>query len=205
MDATNLRLEKSIGAFDQTHILKFSYVYDLPFGAGKKLLNQKGVVSAVVGGWRLAGIHSYVSGWPMSLGTTISFPVYNGTNRATVPTYVGWRAPVKGDKFDPVVDSFLQPVSYFGTQPTDRFGNATRYNPKQRGWRGFNENFSLARTIKFTEPARLDIRFETFNLLNRTAFGGLSGGASLQNNNWGLWRNQSNTQRRVQVSLKLYW
>jgi len=35
--------------------------------------------------------------------------------------------------------------------------------------------------------------------------GALSGGATLQNNNWGLWRTQANSQRRMQVSLKLYW
>jgi hypothetical protein len=43
-----------------------------------------------------------------------------------------------------------------------------------------------------------------FNLLHRTQFGALGGGATLQNNNWGLWRVQANTQRRMQVSLKLY-
>lgn len=205
LDATNLGLEKSIATFDQTHNVKLAYVYDLPFGNGKTFLNHRGVASAVLGGWRVAGIHNYVSGTPINVGTSISFPVFNGTNRAAVPTYDGWRAPIKGSTFDPNVDSFLQPVSFFGTQPTDRFGNETRYNPKLRGWPSFNENFSLARTITFKEAKRLDFRCETFNLLNRTQFGGLSGATSLQNSNWGLYRTQSNTQRRMQVSLKLYW
>jgi hypothetical protein len=205
MDFFNRRLEKSIASFDQTHNAKLSYVYDLPFGVGKRYLNGKGLASAILGGWRVAGIHTYASGTPISVGTTVSFPIFNGTNRATVPTYDGWRGAIKGDKFDPFADSFLQPVSYFGTQPTTQFGNATRYNPKLRSWPGLNENVSLAKTIAFTEETRLDFRWETFNLLNRTAFGSLSGGASLQNNNWGLWRAQSNTQRRIQVSLKLYW
>jgi hypothetical protein len=206
MDAYNLRLEKSIAGFDQTHNVKLSYVYDLPFGNGKKYLSSNGVASAVLGGWRVAGIHQYVSGTPMSVGTTISFPIFNGTNRATVPTYDGWRAPLKGSKFDPNVDSFLQPVSFFGTQPTTGFGNETRYNPKLRSWPGFNENVSLARGIQLKgEQKRLDFRWETFNLLNRTQFGPLGGGATLQNNNWGQWRVQVNSQRRMQVSLKLYW
>src|SRR5262249_56164511 len=68
MDAYNLRLEKSIAGFDQTHNVKLTYVYELPFGKGKPYLSSKGVASAVLGGWRVAGIHSYVSGTQHSEG-----------------------------------------------------------------------------------------------------------------------------------------
>ncbi len=205
MDAYNLRLEKSIAGFDQTHNVKLAYVYDLPFGTGKKFLSGNRVASAVLGDWRLAGIQQYSSGTPISVGTTVSFPIFDGTNRATVPTYDGWRAPVSG-KFDPNADSFLQPVSFFGPQPTTGFGNETRYNPKLRYFPNLNENLSLSRSIKLKgEQKRLDFRAEAFNLLNRTLFGPLSGATTLQNNNWGLWRAQANTQRRMQMSLKLYW
>src|SRR2546422_1913950 len=49
----------------------------------KYLSSQRGA-SAVLGGWRVAGIHQYASGTPISVGTTVSFPMFNGTNRATV-------------------------------------------------------------------------------------------------------------------------
>ena len=202
----NLRLEKSIGAYDQTHNVKLTYVYELPFGKGKQFLSSKGVASAVFGGWRVAGIQQYASGIPINLGTTVSFPIFGGTNRATVPTYDGWRAPTQGGSFDPNKDSFFQPVSFFGTQPTTGFGNETRYNPKSRYFPSYNENLSLARSINLHgEQKRLDFRWETFNLLNRTQFGALSNATVLQNNNFGLWRTQSNTPRRMQVSLKLYF
>jgi hypothetical protein len=201
----NRRLEKSIASYDQTHVVKLNYVYELPFGKARKFLNQGGVVSAIVGGWRFSGIQSYSSGTPFSLGTTISFPIFNGGNRATVATYDGWRGAIAGSKFDPALDRFLQPVAFFGTQPTDRLGTNTRYNPKLRNWPGFGENVSLARSIKFSESKRLDFRWEAFNLLNRTTFSSLSGGATLQNANFGLWRNQGNSARRMQVALKLYW
>ena len=135
----------------------------------------------------------------------MSFPIFNGGNRPTVPTYDGWRGAIAGDKFDPAVDNFFQPVSFFGTQPTDRLGTNTRYNPKLRGWPGYDESISLGRGITIKEDMRLDLRVEAFNLLNRTRFGGLSGATSLQNANFGLYRTQSNTPRRMQVSLKLYW
>jgi len=186
--------------------VKLTYVYDLPFGKGKNFLGSKGVVSAILGGWRVAGIQTYASGTPINLATTVSFPIFGGTNRATVPSYDGWRAPTQGGSFDPNKDSFFQPVSFFGAQPTTGFGNETRYNPKARFFPWFNENLSLARSINLHgEQKRLDFRWETFNLLNRTTFGPLGSATTLQNNNFGLWRAQVNTPRRMQVSLKLYW
>ena len=39
----NLRLEKSIAGFDQTHQVKLTYVYELPFGKGKPISEQQGL------------------------------------------------------------------------------------------------------------------------------------------------------------------
>jgi len=204
-DHYNRRLEKSIASYDQTHVVKLNYVYELPFGKGRKFLNQKSVASAIAGGWRLSGIQNYQSGTPFGLATTVSFPIFNGGNRPTVTTYDNWRGSIAGSKFDPAVDKFLQPASFFGAQPTDALGTMTRYNPKLRNWPGFSEAFSLARSITIKEQSHLDFRWETFNLLNRTQFGALSGGGTLQNANFGLWRTQANSGRRMQVSMKLYW
>ena len=138
-------LEKSIASFDQTHVGKLNYVYELPFGNGRHFLNRKSVASAIFGGWRFAGSDAYQSGTPIGLGTTISFPIFNGGNRPTVTTYDGWGGTYTG-KFDPGADTFFQPASFFGTQPTTSLGNATRYNPKMRYFPSFNENASLTRS-----------------------------------------------------------
>ncbi len=199
------KLEKSIAPYDQTHQVKLSYVYELPFGRGKKYLSS-GLASRVLGGWHVGVIQWYVSGTPLPLGTTISFPIFNGGNRPTVTTYDGWRAPVRGDRFGPAVDTFFQPASFFGAQPTTQFGNMTRYNPKLRNFPDFNENASLAKSFYvFEERAHVDFRWEAFNLFNRVRFGALGGGTTLQDPNFGLWRTQLNSPRRMQVALKLYW
>jgi hypothetical protein len=205
VDNWNRTLEKSIANYDQTHVVKLTYVYELPFGKGRRWLTNRSVGSALLGGWRFSGIHGYNSGSPMGLSTSVGFPIFNGGNRPMVPTYDGWRAPTAGSSFDPAVDKYLQPASFFGTQPTDQFGNMTRYNPKMRNAPGINENVSLARTINMGERFRWDLRGEAFNLLNRVAFGSISGGTSLQNANFGLWRSQSNSPRRMQFALKLSW
>lgn len=200
----NRALEKSISAYDQTHVVKLNYIYELPVGKGRRFLGKKSVPSAILGGWRFAGIDGYSSGTPVGLGTTVSFPIFNGGNRPTISTYDGWRGNYSGT-FDPGADSFFQPASWFGTQSTTALGNATRYNPRLRYLPNYNESLSLSRSFTIKESKRIDFRWETFNLLNRTQFGPLSSGAVLQNANFGNWRSQANSPRRQQVSLKLYW
>ena len=197
-------LEKSIASFDQTHVVKLNYVYELPFGKGKHFLGRNSVASAILGDWRFAGSQGYSSGTPIGLGTTVSFPIFNGGNRPTVSTYDGWGGTYAG-KFDPGADSFFQPVSFFGAQPTTSLGTITRYNPKLRYFPNYNENASLNRTIRISESKHLDFRWESFNYLNRTQFGPLSSATTLQNANFGNWRSQSNSPRRMQVSMKFYW
>src|ERR1044072_3102077 len=65
-DNGNRRLEKSIGAYDQTHVLKISTVYDLPFGNGHRSLNH-GIAQHVMGGWRVSAIQVYASGYPIGV------------------------------------------------------------------------------------------------------------------------------------------
>jgi Carboxypeptidase regulatory-like domain len=204
-DMYNLRLLKSIMGSDQTHVVQASYSYELPIGKGKALLGNGGVAAYVLGGWRIAGIHSYASGTPMSIGGSASFGVLGEiTNPTQITTYDGWRASIKGSKFDPNVDSFLDP-SVFPVQNFNGFGNATRFNPKMRNWPNYNENINLARTFSLKEKAHLEFRAEAFNLFNRVAFGALGGGNTIANANFGKWQTQANSPRRMQVVAKLTW
>jgi hypothetical protein len=177
MDFYNRGLEKSIGAFDQTHAVKLSTIVELPFGKGRRWLNTGGVVNAVLGGWRVGAIQSYFSGFPIALSRNNPFPIFNGGTRPVIDSYENWRAPIQGEKFDPFVDTFLD-RSAFPAQPNDRFGNATRFNPKVRAFPMFNENISIAKSFGFTEHLRMDFRWEMFNLFNRTVFG--TGGNQLE-------------------------
>jgi len=201
MDHYNRRLEKSIGQFDQTHAFKFATLYDLPFGKGQRWLNQ-GVLGNILGGWRLAGIQVYASGFPIALGRNNPLPLFNAIDRPVIDTYEGWRAPIAGAKFDPNVDRFLKPANQFPTQ-TVGFGNATRFNPKVRSFWDQTENVSVAKSFRITEGTRVDLRGEGFNIFNRTTFG--TGSTSLNAGNFGQVTSQTNSPRQMQVGLKIYW
>jgi len=204
MDHYNRKLEYSIGQFDQTHNLKFSYVYELPFGKGRKWMNQGGAADFVLGGWRFGGVQTYASGTPVGIGTTVSFPYFGGANKATISTYEGWRTPVQGDRFDPFKQTYINREA-FPAQPTDRLGNMTRYNPNFRFLPSLTENFSIAKDFVIKESIRFNLRGEAFNAFNRTLWGGVGGAQTLQDPNFGVWRNQINQPRRLQIALKFYF
>ncbi|MGC4051917.1 MAG: TonB-dependent receptor [Paludibaculum sp.] len=218
IDMFNRRLEKALSNTDRTHELKFNYVYDLPFGPRKKWLN-KGLMSRTIGGWRIGSVHRYASGVPMTLSGQFGFPIIG--NRPTIDTYEGWRADIVGDKFDPYKDRYYKPATvatfngdaytittqgFFPVQPRDRVGNMTKNNPKERNFPLYNENISLAKSFTVSVERRVtaDLRFEAFNLLNRTQFG--TPNTNLGDTaNFGLVRAQANTPRRMQFALKFNW
>ena len=212
MDHYNRRLEKTLSRRDQTHIAKLNYSYELPFGRGRRFANR-GPLSRLVGGWRIAAIHNYFSGTPMSVSPGYGLPLGGGPNRVTVSDYDGWRAPISGDKFDPFVDTWWDRSAFARVQPDcsipsgvkvgvpcDKFGSATVRNPKARGPSLLNENVSISRTFQFTESFRMDLRWEMFNIFNRVAWGGPD--SRVSSDDFGLVRSQGNLPRQMQFALK---
>ena len=137
--------------------------------------------------------------------------LFAGGNRPLISSYDGWRAPTAGGSFDPSVDTFVQPASFFpaqvGTQfagTTQYFGNQTRYNPKLRQFPNMSENVSLTKGFQLGEKAKLDFRAEAFNVFNRVRFG--TGSLTLQSSTFGRLTSSGdllNSPRSMQVALKL--
>lgn len=173
-------------------------------GKNKRYLTG-GVASALLGDWRVSGIQYYSSGYPIALATTISLPIFAGSNRPTVPSNSGWGCS-KTSNFDPSVDTFFQPASFFGPQPSNTFGNAPRYNGACRQFPNYNENLSLNRKIRITEKVNLDFRMEGYNIFNRVRFG--TGSTTLQSATFGKLTSNNdifNTPRQLQAALRLNW
>jgi hypothetical protein len=198
-DSGNLRLEKSIGQYDQTHVVKLNTIYDLPFGKRRRWL-RGGFAGQVLGGWRLSSIQAYSSGFPLGVRRNASLPIYNGSNRPWISTN-DWLAPYSG-RFNPNGDLYLSPAA-FPAQPSYLLGNATRYNPKVRGFANLNENLSLGKSFKMAERFRLDFRAEAFNIFNRTVFS--SPNTNLNSTTFGVVSAQANSARQMQFAMKLYW
>ncbi len=64
LEVNNLRLDRGLSAFDATHRLAGSFIWELPF-----FRSQTGTASAILGGWQVNGIISLQSGFPFSVVT----------------------------------------------------------------------------------------------------------------------------------------
>jgi hypothetical protein len=199
MDAARPELEWSVGRFDQTHIIKMNTVYELPFGEGRRWLTT-GIANQVLGGWRVALIQAYSSGFPIGVTTNAPLNIFNFTNRPNV-TGADWRAPLAGDTFSPTADRFLNRAAF--VQPVGALGNAPRINPDVRRFWNLTENMSVAKSIKATHSLDMDIRVEAFNILNRVVWGAPN--TDFSSPNFGVISSQGNSPRQMQLGLKLYW
>lgn len=176
-DAYNHRAEKALSNIDIPQALIFNYVYQLPAGPGKRFLNKNNFIDRnILGGWSIAGIHTYQSGTPLALTTEEILPTMGGAlnpalvrpNRVPgVPIGTG----VGCSGFDPAKDKLVN-VAAFTTPPPFQFGNVSRTLGNFRTCGYSNENISLDKNIALRERASLQIGVDTFNLFNRVQWGG---------------------------------
>ena len=195
-DNNNRRLERALAPQDVPQRLVVSYVYELPFGKGKALLNGGSrLVSGVVGGWTVTGISSFQSGRPLAITTsTNNTNSYGGGSR---PNNSGQSAELSGSQrtlsrwFNTSV--FTQPDPF-------TFGSTGRTLPDVREAGIANFDFSTQKNFNVTERLRVQFRGELFNIFNTPQFG--RPGQSLGTPQFGVISNQANAPRQIQFGLK---
>jgi hypothetical protein len=165
-------LERADDSIIRRHVLRFSYVYHLPFGRGQHYLGTlSGVANQVIGGWELSGITTMATGQRLSPAFSNSDPA-NTNQFGGRPDRVGDGNLDSGEMRDlikagsSIFDSsaFVQPVNGRGS-----YGNSARNiltGPGQAVW-----NLVLAKNFMIREKARLQFRWEMFNAFNRANFG----------------------------------
>ncbi len=161
---------------DRQQVGFVNFVYDLPIFR----TTDNRALKAVAGGWQLSGIVTLETGLPVNMGI-------NATSLGGI---------VQGAAFRP---SILGPVSYVRTNTTfssnhnntvqwfdpsnffiqndpgtglATFGNVPHNflrGPGRQEW-----NMALYKSFAFTESARLELRFETFNTFNHTQLNGVN-------------------------------
>ncbi len=75
-DNTNLRLEKAVSVQNIPHTVVVSYLYQLPFGKGRKFLSSNRALDLLIGGWEVGAIQRYSSGQNISFGCASGIPYY---------------------------------------------------------------------------------------------------------------------------------
>jgi hypothetical protein len=150
---------RSIEPQDVTHQFVASTLYDLPFGKDRRFLSSGGVLSAIVGGFRLNGIVTLRSGLPL---------VVRGANNglADRPNMIG--DPELGDGDQSLTRWFN--TAAFAPPPPFTYGNTPRTLSNPRGPGFASVDLAVTRDIAFSPTNSLQLRAEFFNLFNRVNF-----------------------------------
>ena len=160
------RRNKSLSTGDIPQTLSVSLVYKLPFGSGKKFINQGGVIGKLVEGWEVTSIFRASSGTPMYFrSSTCNVP--SQFQAACIPGVIPGANPFaqsKG-KFDPAQPLF-NAASF--ESPND-FNFYLGQGPRISNIRGFgyhNQDFGLIKNTRLGERVTLQLRGEFFNVWN---------------------------------------
>lgn len=197
-DQYNRRIEKAIAQYDIPHRAVMALNYELPIGPGKQVLNSKGVVGKIVGGWQVNAIVSYQAGEPIGVGINNTLPLFNSRNLPNVVQGVNPNLP--RDNFDPARNLLLD-INAFRAPAPFTYGNAASILPNSRNFRNYNEDFGIMKRTNFRESMYLEFRFEMFNAFNRVRFGGPATNVS-DAFNFGRVNSQANGPRLGQFAMK---
>jgi hypothetical protein len=81
---SDLHGEKAVSVQNVPQQLSISYLAQLPFGQGRRYLNNNALLDRVVGGWEIGGIHRYQTGAPIQFGCATAAPYYQNCFRYTL-------------------------------------------------------------------------------------------------------------------------
>jgi hypothetical protein len=206
-DIGNRRLNYAPSDFDRRHALQWNFLAELPFGKGKRWLNNvtsaNGLAERILGGWEVIGYGRVTSGRP--------FTVFAGTNTVSnvVQTTANCNQCGRGDG-SPFLDSpsgliwFFDPAerAKFSAPGAGQFGNTGRnffVGPHY-----FELNASLLKRVSINERWKLEFRADATNLTNSVFFNAPT--TDITSGTFGRIRNSvASGSRKVQLAVKLYF
>jgi hypothetical protein len=206
----NLHEEKAISSQDIPQTLVVSWLYQLPFGTGRKWL-RNGILSKIIGGWELGGVQRYMSGEPISFGCASGIPGWDNCIRFSrvagqslkSAAYASGSLNVFGGEvmFNRAAFADLNLESVRNGGPFT-FGNLPRVTGEVRNWPYYNEDFSIGKNIPIRERLSFSLKFELLNAFNRHVFG-IPDTEPNDGSNFGRPTYTVDTPRNVQITARI--
>jgi len=165
--------------------LVFTSVYNLPFGKGH-WGGDNPRVTAIVGGWSLSDIFSYVAGNPLQItGSSCTDPGQGQCMPSYAPGFTG-SARQNGGWGHGATRTTLASIQYvnpnaFEVTPDYQIGNLARSAPYGlRGPGNYDIDGALHRTFDIlpNERAKFEFDADVFNAVNHVWFGSTSSNAT---------------------------
>jgi hypothetical protein len=172
----NPGLHKGVSDYDNTHLFNMNALYTLPVGKGRRFANSaNSVLNAFIGGWEVAGLWRWSSGFPISIYSNGIWPtnwnnnnwaVWDGVTPVKTAHNLNASGVTKGG-----ANIFADPKAALGAFGPEMPGGIGTRNPI-RGDGVFNIDLNVAKRFKmpYREGHSLQLRWETFNLTNTARF-----------------------------------
>ncbi len=191
----DLRSERGLSEFDTRHTLVVTYVYELPFGRGRRLLaTMPRAAEFLVGGWQINGITTARTGYPVKI--VVSADVANtGVTGGQRPNLVGVLDLAKSER---TTFRFFN-TNAVAVPPAFTFGNLGRNVLIGPGFVNFD--FGAYKNFPINERARFQFRAELFNIFNHNNWG--QPGATVGTSTFGTITSSAADARDVQLALRL--
>ncbi|MSV32791.1 MAG: TonB-dependent receptor [Bryobacterales bacterium] len=192
--------------FDRRHMFNQSYIWEMPFGKGKRLATS-GAASQLLGGWQISSLVTFMTGQSMNISAPAATlnapgngnnPNYTGAGALPSTGTINFRATGRNQPtwFDPTV--FTAPAA-------NTFGNVGRNAFHGPGFG--NVDLSLFRRFAITERLKLEFRVESYNFTNTPQYpnpdGGFGNATFGQVTNAGIGSSADGGSRQVQLGLRL--
>ncbi|HXW92616.1 MAG TPA: TonB-dependent receptor [Terriglobales bacterium] len=194
-DPYNVSRDRGPATFDSTNIFAASFMYQLPFGAGKRFSSGSAWVNHIIGNWQINGIATLSSGLRYDVQT------YNPSISNTNNLYGSERANLVGDPYLNVTRTNPINVQAFAIPAPFTFGDMGR-NSLVSDWNK-DLDVSFFRAFPISESKRFEFRAEAFNVTNTPVFAIPDNGIS--DPTFGVVSSTANTARELQLALKFYF
>jgi len=194
---SQLRQNKAASGYDQRLNNTMTFVYEVPFGRGRKYGSSVAApVNFLLGGWRLTNIMTAWTGSPVNLNYSPVTRQQTGTVGPYRPNVTGDPKTPNGEWFNYLNPNSVQIVPQDVNNPYGNSGRNSVYGPGLLNIDlGLHKDFPLPK-----EGMAVEFRGEFFNLTNKTNFN--TPNSSRSSNAFGTITSTANP-RQVQLALKL--
>jgi len=163
-NAFDLSAERGLSSFNQEFRFTGDYLWELPFGKGRRWLSSAGLKQDFLGGWQYSGDWTIASGLPFTPRIVGSYSNVNSGVNGTL------RADVTGQPVsisNPSISEWFNTAA-FVTPPVGQYGNARRNSIIGPGEVLFD--MAMTKLIPLKESRSVELRFSSTNVFNHPIY-----------------------------------
>ncbi len=196
-DSYNIRDDRAITSIDIAHRFIMSYIYELPFGRGRRFGgSMPRWADLAIGQWQINGISNYQSGTPLGISASGVAGIFQSLQRANNN---GQRAGLDTPIRERLTRAFN--TSVFSQPAAFTFGNLSPRISDLRSHGVANHDLSLFKDFRIVERVKVQFRAEALNAFNTVRFGNPN--TSVTSSSFGQITTQANAPRQMQLGLKV--